>query len=143
MFDFVKLNNIYYAGSHGMDISTPSDYVKNGNHKHQTRAIDKKVFLVEVCTLLCDQQMLACHRCFNYCIQSLEMAQREVELQPMDAFGFHDLDIVDHLQGNEMVNFLPAQEFLPKIQEVYKQYGVQYNDSFWDGFLIKKSLCIN
>lgn len=61
----------------------------------------------------------------------------------MDAFGFHDLDIVDHLQGNEMVNFLPAQEFLPKIQKVYKQYGVQYNDSFWDGFLIKKSLCIN
>uniref|UniRef100_A0A2N9I6W0 Trehalose 6-phosphate phosphatase n=1 Tax=Fagus sylvatica TaxID=28930 RepID=A0A2N9I6W0_FAGSY len=43
VFKFVQLNNIYYAGSHGMDISTPSSVsLQNGDHKYQTRAIDEK-----------------------------------------------------------------------------------------------------
>ncbi|XP_075657874.1 putative trehalose-phosphate phosphatase 3 [Castanea sativa] len=62
VFQFVRLNNIYYAGSHGMDISTPSVSLYYGNHKHQTRTIDEK--------------------------------------------------------GNEMVNFCPAQKFLPRIQTI-------------------------
>ncbi|KAE7999371.1 hypothetical protein FH972_003810 [Carpinus fangiana] len=64
VFEFVKLNNLYYAGSHGMDISTPLGSLKYENHKHQTRAIDEK--------------------------------------------------------GNDVVNFRPAQEFLPQIQELKK-----------------------
>ncbi|KAM3704492.1 hypothetical protein ACJW31_03G008200 [Castanea mollissima] len=62
VFQFVRINNIYYAGSHGMDISTPSVSLYYGNHKHQTRTIDEK--------------------------------------------------------GNEMVNFCPAQKFLPRIQTI-------------------------
>ncbi|KAK7848345.1 putative trehalose-phosphate phosphatase j, partial [Quercus suber] len=62
VFQFVRLNNIYYAGSHGMDISTPSVSLYYGNHKHQTGTIDEK--------------------------------------------------------GNDMVNFCPAQEFLPRIQTI-------------------------
>ncbi|KAL4636645.1 hypothetical protein ACB092_03G023800 [Castanea dentata] len=62
VFQFVRLNNIYYAGSHGMDISTPSVSFYYGNYKHQTRTIDEK--------------------------------------------------------GNDMVNFCPAQEFLPRIQTI-------------------------
>lgn len=64
VFEFVKLNNLYYAGSHGMDISTPSGSLKYENHKHQSRAINEK--------------------------------------------------------GDEVVNFCPAQEFLPKIKEIKK-----------------------
>ncbi|KAK9983016.1 hypothetical protein SO802_032541 [Lithocarpus litseifolius] len=44
VFQFVRLNNIYYAGSHGMDISTPSVSLNYGNHEHQTRTIDEKVY---------------------------------------------------------------------------------------------------
>ncbi|XP_050134566.1 probable trehalose-phosphate phosphatase 2 isoform X2 [Malus sylvestris] len=42
VYDFVKLDNIYYAGSHGMDISTPSGSSKYSYHKHQTRTTDAK-----------------------------------------------------------------------------------------------------
>ncbi|KAK7349428.1 hypothetical protein VNO77_06793 [Canavalia gladiata] len=40
--EFVKLRNVYYAGSHGMDISTPSGSSKYGNQKHQTKTVDEK-----------------------------------------------------------------------------------------------------
>nr|POF04927.1 putative trehalose-phosphate phosphatase 3 [Quercus suber] len=62
VFQFVRLNNIYYAGSHGMDISTPSVSLNYGNHKHQTRTIDEK--------------------------------------------------------GNDVVNFCPVRDFLPRIQTI-------------------------
>uniref|UniRef100_A0A7N2LPQ3 Trehalose 6-phosphate phosphatase n=2 Tax=Quercus lobata TaxID=97700 RepID=A0A7N2LPQ3_QUELO len=62
VFQFVRLNNIYYAGSHGMDISTPSVSLNYGNHEHQTRTIDEK--------------------------------------------------------GNDMVNFCPVRDFLPRIQTI-------------------------
>ncbi|KAM3736603.1 hypothetical protein ACB098_10G176400 [Castanea mollissima] len=42
VFQFVRLNNIYYARSHGMDISNPSVSLNYGNHEHQTRTIDEK-----------------------------------------------------------------------------------------------------
>ncbi|XP_062091419.1 trehalose-phosphate phosphatase A-like [Humulus lupulus] len=64
VFEFVQLENVYYAGSHGMDISTPSGSKKYSDHKFQTRTTDEK--------------------------------------------------------GNEVVHFRPAQEFLPKIQEILK-----------------------
>ncbi|PON76567.1 Trehalose-phosphatase [Trema orientale] len=64
VFQFVQLKNLYYAGSHGMDISTPSGSSKYTGHKHQTITTDEK--------------------------------------------------------GNEVVHFRPAQEFLPKIQEIIK-----------------------
>ncbi|XP_027337370.1 probable trehalose-phosphate phosphatase 2 [Abrus precatorius] len=42
VYGFVKLKNLCYAGSHGMDISTPSDSSKYGNQNNQTKAIDEK-----------------------------------------------------------------------------------------------------
>ncbi|KAL4604552.1 hypothetical protein ACB092_10G201000 [Castanea dentata] len=42
VFQFVRLNNIYYARSHGMVISNPSLSLNYGNHEHQTRTIDEK-----------------------------------------------------------------------------------------------------
>ncbi|XP_062154188.1 probable trehalose-phosphate phosphatase C isoform X1 [Alnus glutinosa] len=40
--DFVKLSNVYYAGSHGMDIMAPARPRKYNDGKHQTVALDKK-----------------------------------------------------------------------------------------------------
>ncbi|KAK9280655.1 hypothetical protein L1049_014352 [Liquidambar formosana] len=48
--EFVKLNDVYYAGSHGMDIMTPVRSLKFRDHKHQTTSIDEKgnkVFLFQ------------------------------------------------------------------------------------------------
>ncbi|XP_057546785.1 probable trehalose-phosphate phosphatase 2 [Amaranthus tricolor] len=43
VYDFVKLNDIYYAGSHGMDIMTPPGKHKSSDGKYQTTlAVDKK-----------------------------------------------------------------------------------------------------
>ncbi|KAM5581744.1 putative trehalose-phosphate phosphatase 3 [Rosa sericea] len=42
VYDFVKLDNLCYAGSHGLDISTPSASSKYSNHKHQSRITDGK-----------------------------------------------------------------------------------------------------
>ncbi|TKY64061.1 trehalose-phosphate phosphatase 3 [Spatholobus suberectus] len=42
VYEFVKLRNVYYAGSHGMDISTPLGSSKFEDQKHQTRALDEK-----------------------------------------------------------------------------------------------------
>ncbi|KAL4360220.1 probable trehalose-phosphate phosphatase 3 [Arachis hypogaea] len=39
VYEFVKLRNVYYAGSHGMDISTPLGSSNNQNQKHQTKVI--------------------------------------------------------------------------------------------------------
>ncbi|KAJ7962555.1 Trehalose 6-phosphate phosphatase [Quillaja saponaria] len=64
LYEFVQLKNVYYAGSHGMDISIPLGSSKYGDRKHQTKAIDE--------------------------------------------------------EGNEIVLFHPAQEFLPTIQEIIK-----------------------
>ncbi|KAL5572090.1 hypothetical protein UlMin_021687 [Ulmus minor] len=64
VYQFVQLKNVYYAGSHGMDISTPLGSSKYNGHKHETKGVDDK--------------------------------------------------------GNEVVNFCPAQEFLPTIQEILK-----------------------
>ncbi|RYR24048.1 hypothetical protein Ahy_B02g057549 [Arachis hypogaea] len=41
VYEFVKLRNVYYAGSHGMDISTPLGSSNNQNQKHQTKVIDE------------------------------------------------------------------------------------------------------
>ncbi|KAG5100820.1 hypothetical protein JHK82_045872 [Glycine max] len=37
-----KLENVYYAGSHGMDISTPSGSSKYEEQEHQIKAVDEK-----------------------------------------------------------------------------------------------------
>ncbi|KAJ7951292.1 Trehalose 6-phosphate phosphatase [Quillaja saponaria] len=42
LYEFVQLKNVYYAGSHGMDISTPLGSLKYGNQKHQTKALDEE-----------------------------------------------------------------------------------------------------
>ncbi|KAL5792245.1 hypothetical protein ACOSP7_000839 [Xanthoceras sorbifolium] len=60
--DFVKLENVVYAGSHGMDISTPSASLKHQDEGHQIQSVDE--------------------------------------------------------QGNKVVRFQPAQEFLPTIKEI-------------------------
>ncbi|MED6144309.1 hypothetical protein PIB30_014657 [Stylosanthes scabra] len=38
--DFVKLNNLYYAGSHGMDIMAPSMALESSNGKHYDMALN-------------------------------------------------------------------------------------------------------
>ncbi|PRQ38523.1 hypothetical protein RchiOBHm_Chr4g0414901 [Rosa chinensis] len=38
-----RRDNLCYAGSHGLDISTPSASSKYSNHKHQSRTTDGKV----------------------------------------------------------------------------------------------------
>lgn len=43
MFGFVELDEVYYAGSHGMDIMGPATQVKSYDAKYQTRTVDKKV----------------------------------------------------------------------------------------------------
>ncbi|KAF7147509.1 hypothetical protein RHSIM_Rhsim03G0200400 [Rhododendron simsii] len=40
--EFVKLDEVYYAGSHGMDIRGPPQQVKTYDGKYQTKALDKK-----------------------------------------------------------------------------------------------------
>ncbi|PNX70443.1 trehalose-phosphate phosphatase, partial [Trifolium pratense] len=42
VYDFVKLKNVHYAGSHGMDISTPQGSSKYKDKKHQQKAVDEK-----------------------------------------------------------------------------------------------------
>ncbi|XP_057454801.1 probable trehalose-phosphate phosphatase 7 [Lotus japonicus] len=42
VYEFVKLRNVYYAGSHGMDISTPLGSAKYDDQKHHTKAIGEK-----------------------------------------------------------------------------------------------------
>lgn len=44
VYEFVKLRNVYYAGSHGMDISTPSGSSKCEDQRHQIKGVDEKVF---------------------------------------------------------------------------------------------------
>jgi len=43
VYEFVQLNDVYYAGSHGMDIMAPPRRHKSGDTKYQRRAVDKKV----------------------------------------------------------------------------------------------------
>lgn len=42
VYEFVQLNDVYYAGSHGMDIMAPPRRHKFGDTKYQRRAVDKK-----------------------------------------------------------------------------------------------------
>lgn len=42
VYDFVALDNVYYAGSHGLDIAAPLQSPNFGDPKHQTRAVDRK-----------------------------------------------------------------------------------------------------
>ncbi|KAJ1429499.1 Trehalose-phosphatase [Sesbania bispinosa] len=42
VYEFVKLRNVYYAGSHGMDISTPLGSSKCEDQKHQIKSVDEK-----------------------------------------------------------------------------------------------------
>lgn len=43
VYEFVKLDEVYYAGSHGMDIRGPPQQPKSYDDKYQTRSVDKKV----------------------------------------------------------------------------------------------------
>lgn len=42
VYEFVQLNDVYYAGSHGMDIKAPLRQNKSGDLRYQTRALDEK-----------------------------------------------------------------------------------------------------
>jgi hypothetical protein len=44
----VKLKNVHYAGSHGMDISTPQGSSKYQDKKHQQKAVDEKVYIYTI-----------------------------------------------------------------------------------------------
>ncbi|KAF5961981.1 hypothetical protein HYC85_003190 [Camellia sinensis] len=41
VYDFVELDNVYYAGSHGLDIAAPLESPNYGDPKHQTRGVDR------------------------------------------------------------------------------------------------------
>lgn len=43
MYDFVELDGVYYAGSHGLDIAAPVQSMNNGDPKHQTSVVDREV----------------------------------------------------------------------------------------------------
>lgn len=40
---FVKLDEVYYAGSHGMDILGPAKQLESDDRKYQTKTLDNKV----------------------------------------------------------------------------------------------------
>lgn len=42
VYDFVQLDNIYYAGSHGMDIMAPLQPLRIRDWKHHANAVDQK-----------------------------------------------------------------------------------------------------
>ncbi|XP_044493797.1 probable trehalose-phosphate phosphatase 6 [Mangifera indica] len=42
VIEFVQLKNVVYAGSHGMDISTPSGSLNHENHTHESRSVDEQ-----------------------------------------------------------------------------------------------------
>ncbi|XP_077229080.1 putative trehalose-phosphate phosphatase 6 isoform X2 [Tasmannia lanceolata] len=42
VYEFVQLGDVYYAGSHGMDIMTPLRPIKYGDTKFQSRVVDTK-----------------------------------------------------------------------------------------------------
>ncbi|XAR53967.1 Trehalose-phosphatase [Bertholletia excelsa] len=42
VYDFVRLDDVYYAGSHGLDIAAPSQSQNYGDPKNQTRVIDRQ-----------------------------------------------------------------------------------------------------
>ncbi|KAL8115104.1 hypothetical protein AgCh_021794 [Apium graveolens] len=42
VYDFVRLDNLYYAGSHGLDIAAPLQCLKYGVPKHQSKVLDIK-----------------------------------------------------------------------------------------------------
>ncbi|XP_039124528.1 probable trehalose-phosphate phosphatase 6 [Dioscorea cayenensis subsp. rotundata] len=69
VYDFVRLNELYYVGSHGMDIMAPLKCSKNASSSFHEKAIDEN--------------------------------------------------------GNEVVVFQPAQEFLPIIEEIFDELEEQ------------------
>lgn len=42
VYDFIELDNVYYAGSHGLDIAAPLQSINYGDPKHQTSVVGKK-----------------------------------------------------------------------------------------------------
>ena len=49
VYEFVKLDELFYAGSHGMDIRGPPRQLKSYDDKYQTRALDEKVSCPDLC----------------------------------------------------------------------------------------------
>jgi hypothetical protein len=43
---FVQLNNIYYAGSHGMDIMAPPRPARSSDGKYHAVSLDRKVKMI-------------------------------------------------------------------------------------------------
>lgn len=56
--EFVQLTNVYYAGSHGMDIMVPSNKPKHCNGKYSTISSDKEVSCSSKCKLVSVVQLL-------------------------------------------------------------------------------------
>ncbi|KAL5989293.1 hypothetical protein ACLOJK_010183 [Asimina triloba] len=44
VYEFVQLADVYYAGSHGMDIMAPRQPPKNGDYKQQAKAVDRQMY---------------------------------------------------------------------------------------------------
>ena len=52
---FVQLNNIYYAGSHGMDIMAPPRPVRSSDGNCLTVSLDRKVRMISPSLLVFGQ----------------------------------------------------------------------------------------
>lgn len=90
MYEFVGLSELYYAGSHGMDIMSPAG--ESLNHEHsRTVSVNEQVhflaFLFVSCTTIFNIRFLKCD--------------------------------FDHFQGKDVNLFQPASEFLPMIDKVF------------------------
>ncbi|KAK7858983.1 putative trehalose-phosphate phosphatase 10 [Quercus suber] len=128
VFQFVRLNNIYYAGSHGMDISTPSVSLNYGNHKHQTRTIDEKMrsavreigehFPTAIISGRSRDKVFQFVRLNNIYYagsHGMDISTPSVSLN----YGNHEHQTrtIDE-KGNDVVNFCPVRDFLPRIQTI-------------------------
>lgn len=90
MYEFVNLSELYYAGSHGMDIMSPAG--ESLNHEHsRTVSVYEQVHFLAFCLFstisVCYIRFLKCDVC--------------------------------KFQGKDVNLFQPASEFLPMIDKVF------------------------
>ena len=93
VYEFVGLSELYYAGSHGMDIMSPAGESLNHKHLSRTVSINEQVFIFFPFFLfLCDMSV--------YTIRFL-----------ICDFG--------RFQGKDVNLFQTVSEFLPMIDKVF------------------------
>lgn len=92
VYKFVGLNELYYAGSHGMDIMGPVRQSIVDNPRHGIRSTEKQVII-------------------SHNVLYVFIFLSDPLLQPFSLWW---------IQGKDVNLFQPAAEFLPMISEVRK-----------------------